>query len=108
MTGKEREFLATYDPARAKALIELFAKNHTWQVPTLFWEKGEWLIEQTNTGPDPLLKYAPVAWRERTWPMFTSDITKHWSTDPLAEREKSLEGEPAGRLDLGASLGVHG
>ncbi len=86
-------FLATYDPARAKALIQLFVKNQTWQVPTLFWEQGEWLIEQTNTGPDPLLKYAPAAWRERTWPMFTSDITKHWSTDPLADREKFVQKE---------------
>jgi imidazolonepropionase-like amidohydrolase len=86
-------FLATYDPARAKALIKLFVKNQTWQVPTLFWEKGEWLIEQTNTGPDPLVKYAPAAWRERTWPMFTSDITKHWSTDPIADREKFVQKE---------------
>src|SRR5580700_12202581 len=77
-------FLSTYDPAKAKALIALFLKNQTWQVPTLYWEQGEWLIEQTNAGPDPLAKYAPAAWRERTWPMFTSDITKHWSTDPLS------------------------
>jgi len=86
-------FLATYDPARAKALIALFVKNHTWQVPTLYWERGEWLIEQTNSRPDPLEKYAPVAWKQRTWPMFTSDITKHWSTDPLSEREKFVHRE---------------
>ncbi len=86
-------FLATYDPARAKALIALFVKNQTWQVPTLFWEKGEWLIEQTNSGTDPLVKYAPAAWKERTWPMFTSDIAKHWSTDPLADREKFVQKE---------------
>src|SRR6202050_789173 len=49
-------FLATYDPAKAKALIALFLKNRTWQVPTLFWEQGEWLIEQTNSGPDPMAK----------------------------------------------------
>jgi imidazolonepropionase-like amidohydrolase len=87
------KFLATYDPARAKALIALFVKNQTWQVPTLFWEKGEWLIEQTNSGPDPLVKYAPAAWKERTWPMFTTDITKHWSTDPIADREKFVQKE---------------
>ena len=86
-------FLATYDPARAKALIQLFAKNQTWQVPTLFWEQGEWLIAQTNAGPDLLAKYAPAAWRERTWPMFTSDISKHWSTDPLADRQRFVQKE---------------
>jgi imidazolonepropionase-like amidohydrolase len=86
-------FLSTYDPARAKALIALFVKNQTWQVPTLYWERGEWLIEQTNSGSDPLEKYAPPAWKQRTWPMFTSDISKHWSTDPLPDREKFVQKE---------------
>jgi imidazolonepropionase-like amidohydrolase len=87
------KFLSTYDPARAKALIALFAKNQTWQVPTLYWERGEWLIEQTNTGPDPLAKYAPAVWRERTWPMFTTGILKDWSTDPVADREMFFQAE---------------
>lgn len=86
-------FLATYDPDRAKALIVLFVKNQTWQIPTLYWERGEWLIEQTNSGPDPLEKYAPAAWKKRTWPMFTSDITKHWSSDPLPDRERFVQKE---------------
>ena len=86
-------FLSTYDPAKAKALIALFLKNRTWQVPTLYWEQGEWLIEQTNAGPDPLLKYAPAAWRERSWPMFTHDILQSWSTDPVAERAAFVRAE---------------
>ena len=86
-------FLSTYDAAKAKALIALFVKNQTWQVPTLYWEQGEWLIEQTTSGPDPLAKYAPVAWRERTWPMFTRDIRKSWSTDPVADRENFVAAE---------------
>ncbi len=86
-------FLSTYDAARARALIALFLKNRTWQVPTLFWERGEWLIEDTNRGADPLAKYAPAAWKERTWPMFTKDILASWSTDPRAEREKFFEAE---------------
>jgi len=86
-------FLSTYDPERAKALIALFRKNQTWQVPTLYWERGEWLIEQTNSGTDPLAKYAPAAWRDRTWPMFTRDILKGWSTDPVADREKFFKAE---------------
>jgi imidazolonepropionase-like amidohydrolase len=86
-------FLSTYDPSRAKTLIALFARNQTWQVPTLYWERGEWLIEQTNAGPDPLVKYAPAAWRERTWPMFTTGILKDWSTDPIADREKFFQAE---------------
>jgi imidazolonepropionase-like amidohydrolase len=86
-------FLSTYDPERAKALIALFVKNHTWQVPTLYWERGEWLIEQTNSGVDSFAKYAPAAWRDRTWPMFTKDILASWSTDPLADREAFFQAE---------------
>src|SRR4029077_6272553 len=86
------KFLATQDPARCKDLIALFAKNKTWQCPTLYWEKGEWLIEKTNEGDDPLIKYAPAEWR-RSWPMFTRDISKGWSTDPFAEREAFFQAE---------------
>lgn len=86
-------FLSTYDPEKARALLALFVKNHTWQCPTLVWEKGEWLIEQTNSGTDPLAKYAPAAWRERTWPMFTNAITKGWSSDPLPDREAFVRAE---------------
>jgi imidazolonepropionase-like amidohydrolase len=85
-------FLSTYDPVRAKALIDLLVKNQTWQVPTLFWERGEWLIEQQNAGDDPLVKYEPAAWK-RAWPMFTTDIMKSWSTDPLDDRENFFRKE---------------
>src|SRR5580704_7891786 len=86
-------FLSTYDPAKARALIALFVKNKTWQVTTLYWESDEWLIEDTNTGVDPLAKYAPLAWKERTWPMFTKDIAADWDTDPHTDREKFVEAE---------------
>ncbi len=87
------KFLSTYDPQRAKVLIALFVKNQTWQVPTLYWERGEWLIERTSAGPDPLEKYAPKAWRVRAWPMFTKGIEKDWSSDPFADREKFFQAE---------------
>lgn len=86
-------FLSSYDPERAKALIALFVKNQTWQVPTLYWEQGEWLIEKTNSGPDPLAKYAPAVWTDKIWPMFTRDITQGWSSDPLADRENFVRAE---------------
>ena len=86
-------FLSTYDPERAKALIALFVKNQTWQVPTLYWEQGEWLIEKTNSGPDPLAKYAPAVWKDKIWPMFTHDIMQSWSSDPLPDRENFVRAE---------------
>jgi imidazolonepropionase-like amidohydrolase len=86
-------FVSTMDPARCKALIELLAKKKVWQCPTLYWEKGEWLIEITSEGEDPLAAYAPAVWRERAWPMFTRDISNGWSSDPFADREAFFQAE---------------
>src|SRR5580693_2194680 len=83
----------TYDPARAKALIALMAKNQTWQVPTLVWERGQWLVDDIDLSHDPLTKYAPSAWKDHTWPMFVSDIKKDMDTDPLPVRKKFVQME---------------
>src|ERR1700677_4661652 len=85
--------VATYDPARAKALIALMAKNQTWQVPTLVLERGQWLIDDIDLSHDPLIKYAPAAWKDRTWPMFVKDILKDMDTDPLPVRKKFVQME---------------
>jgi imidazolonepropionase-like amidohydrolase len=83
----------TYDPARAQALIALMAKNQTWQVPTLVWERGQWLVDDIDLSHDPLTKYAPPAWKDRTWPMFVKDIMKDMDTDPLAVRKQFVQME---------------
>jgi imidazolonepropionase-like amidohydrolase len=84
-------FLANYDEAHFQAITALLAKNQTWQCPTLFWEHGQWLIDKSDFTHDPLNKYAPAAWRDRTWPMFTKDILKDMDTDPLPVREKFFQ-----------------
>jgi imidazolonepropionase-like amidohydrolase len=90
-------FLDTYDASRETALVELLAKNQTWQCPTLFWERGQWLIDapevREETSHDPDAKYAPKFWREKSWPRFTASIIKDLDTDPLAIREKFVEHE---------------
>jgi len=93
--------VATYDPTRATALIELFAKNQTWQVPTLVWERGQWLIDETDLSHDPLTKYAPAAWKDRTWPMFTKDILADLDTDPLPVRERFV------KMELDMTIAMH-
>jgi imidazolonepropionase-like amidohydrolase len=82
-----------YDAARAKTLIALMAKNQTWQVPTLVWERGQWLVDDIDLSRDPLTKYAPASWREHTWPMFVTDIMKDMDTDPLPVRKKFVQME---------------
>jgi imidazolonepropionase-like amidohydrolase len=85
--------VANYDPARAKALIALMAKNQTWQVPTLVWERGQWLVDDIDLSHDPLTKYAPASWKDHTWPMFVKDILKDMDTDPLPVRKKFVQME---------------
>src|SRR5262249_48524712 len=80
-------FVATYDESRARGLIAILARNHTWQVPTLVWERGQWLLDESDPENNPLRKYAPSAWK-RTWKMFTADILKDVDTDPLPVRRK--------------------
>jgi imidazolonepropionase-like amidohydrolase len=82
-----------YDATRAKALIALMAKNQTWQVPTLVWERGQWLVDDIDLSHDPLTKYAPASWREHTWPMFVTDIMKDMDTDPLPVRKRFVQME---------------
>src|SRR5271166_330149 len=93
--------VATYDPVRAKTLIALMAKNQTWQVPTLVWERGQWLIDDIGLSHDPLTKYAPAAWKNRTWPMFTRDIIKDMDTDPLPVRKRFVQ------MELEMTLAMH-
>jgi imidazolonepropionase-like amidohydrolase len=92
--------VATYDPDRAKTLIALMAKNQTWQVPTLVWERGQWLVDDIDLSGDPLVKYAPTAWRH-SWPIFTRDIMKDMDTDPLPVRKRFVE------MELEMTLAMH-
>jgi imidazolonepropionase-like amidohydrolase len=85
--------VATFNPDRAKTLIALLAKNQTWQVPTLAWERGQWLVDDIDLSQDPLIKYAPVAWKDRTWPMFKRGILETMDTDPLPVRKRFVQME---------------
>jgi imidazolonepropionase-like amidohydrolase len=86
-------FLETYDAAKEASLIRLLAKNATWQCPTLYWERGLWLIDSIDVAKDPDARYAPASWRQKTWPTFTKGILKDLATDPLPVREKFVEHE---------------
>jgi imidazolonepropionase-like amidohydrolase len=85
--------VSTYDPARAVTLIALMAKNQTWQVPTLVWERGQWLVDDIDLSHDPLTKYAPAAWKDHTWPMFVRAIMEDMDTDPLPVRKQFVQME---------------
>jgi len=87
------KFLSTYDPKRAAALFALLAKNQTWQCPTLVWERGGNLIDQTDFAHDARARYVPSAWKDVTWKRFTEQIEHEFNTDDLATRQRFVEKE---------------
>jgi imidazolonepropionase-like amidohydrolase len=92
-TKTEKQFLSTYDPKRAEALFALLAKNQTWQCPTLVWEHGGNLIDQTDFAHDTRAKYVPAYWKDVTWKRFTDEVEHDFNTDDLATRKAFVEKE---------------
>jgi len=95
LTGKKSPgaFLATYDPAREAHIIELIAKAHVWQCPTLYWERGQWLVDAIDYTRDPDVDYAAHSWVTTLWPASQRSIAKSLDTDPLPVREKFVTHE---------------
>jgi imidazolonepropionase-like amidohydrolase len=95
LTGNKNvtQLLAAYDPARLPALAALLAKNQTWQCPTLVWERGGNLLDQTDLAADTRAKYAPQSWKNGAWKRFTEEIKQGYATDTLATRKKFLQTE---------------
>jgi imidazolonepropionase-like amidohydrolase len=89
----EGQLLSTYDPARAAPLFALLAKNHTWQCPTLVWERGGNLLDQADFAHDTRAKYAPSYWKDVTWKRFTEEIVHGFGTDDTAIRRRFVEKE---------------
>jgi len=95
LTGKKTpgDFLNTYDAAREAAIIQLLAKNQVWQCPTLFWERGQWLVDAIDYNKDPDLAFAAKSWVTKQWPRSQKSILRSLDTDPLPVREKFVEHE---------------
>ena len=92
-TKTEKQFLSTYDTKRAETLFALLAKNQTWQCPTLVWERGGNLIDQTDFATDARAKYVPAYWKDVTWKRFTDQVEHDFNTDDLATRKRLIEKE---------------
>ncbi len=88
-----KRYLDTYDGKLAAALIAHMARTHTWLVPTLVWERGQWLIDDIDYSHDPALKYAPASWQKKSWPSFTKGILAELDTDPVAVRRQFVQKE---------------
>jgi len=86
--GNLKLLLTTQDKQRCDLLIKLLAKNQTWQVPTLAWQRGGTFLDQRDLKHQPLDKYVPVYWRDVTWRRFTEEMMPDLLRDPLALRQE--------------------
>jgi len=96
-----RRVLETYSEPKCAALIALLAKNGTWQVPTLVWERGQWLIDDMDLSQSPGAKYAAASWRNKSYKSFTESILKELDTDPVSYRRQFVAKE------LEMTLAIH-
>ncbi len=87
------KFLDGFDAAKEASLAALLSEDRTWQCPTLYWERGQWLVDVVDVKNDPDAKYAPLSWRGKSWPKFSAGILKDLATDPLPVREKFVQHE---------------
>ena len=85
-------FLETYDAAREASIIRLVAEHQVWQCPTLFWERGQWLVDVIDWNKDPDLAYAWRSW-VAGWPRTRAGILKSLDTDPIPVRERFVTHE---------------
>lgn len=94
LTGKKGVgvFLASYDPAREAKIVQQIAAHHVWQCPTLYWERGQWLVDAIDWNKDPDFAYAPKRW-VATWPGTRKAIVGEMDQDPLAVRERFVDHE---------------
>jgi len=94
LTGKKTVgmFLDTYDPKLEARMISLLAAKQVWQCPTLYWERGQWLVDAIDYTKDPDLAYAGKTWVTK-WPRSQKSIMQTLDTDPLPVREKFVEHE---------------
>jgi hypothetical protein len=88
-----KQLLDSYDQTKCNALIAQLARNHTWQVPTLVWERGQWLVDVTDYSKWPEIQYAPQSWQKKSWPTFIKSIETELDTDPVAARRQFVQKE---------------
>ncbi len=87
------KLLAAYDPVREQRIIHLLAAQNVWQCPTLFWERGQWLVDSIDFSKDPDIAFAPRTWVSTLWPSMQKGIAASLDTDPLAIRKRFVQHE---------------
>jgi imidazolonepropionase-like amidohydrolase len=85
--------LDRYDPARERIIVERLAASRVWQCPTLFWERGQWLVDVIDWRQDPDIAFTPRTWIEKKYPASQKSIAGSMATDPLDVRRRFVDHE---------------
>lgn len=92
LIGKIQEMqLSTYDASKAQVLFKTFAKNQTWQVPTLVQQRSFAYLDDENFRADPRLVYIPME-VQKSWDPRT-DFRMKWRTPEDWSRAKKIYGK---------------
>jgi imidazolonepropionase-like amidohydrolase len=91
-TKRPGAFLKTYDPVLEARIVQQITAAKVWQCPTLFWERGQWLVDVVDVTNDPNLPYAAKSWIAH-WPTLRASILKGLASDPLPVREEFVAHE---------------
>ena len=86
-------FLDRFDPVRERALVQRLAASRVWQCPTLFWERGQWLVDVIDYLKDPDIAFTPRSWIEKKYRSSQKAILATMDTDPLEVRQRFVEHE---------------
>jgi imidazolonepropionase-like amidohydrolase len=82
-----------FDPDRESELTRLLVRHQVWQCPTLFWERGQWLVDAVDYQKDPDLALTPRSWIDKKYPAMQKAILQSLDTDSLAVRRRFVAHE---------------
>lgn len=86
-------FLDRYDAAREASIVRLLAAKNVWQCPTLYWERGQWLVDVIDFTKDPDIEYTPRTWTEKKYPSAQKAIHESMDADALDVRKRFVDHE---------------
>jgi imidazolonepropionase-like amidohydrolase len=89
-TEDTKLLLSSRDEAKCQRLIALLAQTHTWQCPTMAWNRQGTLLDQVDFAHQPLDKYVPVYWRDVTWKRFYDQMMPGVKADALSVRQQEI------------------
>ena len=82
-------------PRRSRRSSSCSRRSETWQCPTLFWERGQWLVDAIDVAGDPDCRTRRFLARRRRGRSSRRRIIKDLDTDPLDVRQRFVEHELA-------------